>query len=88
MVYCFALAHLQMPWSNPTKVIKQSILGVVVHSLESILELSIGTAFRELLEEDLLLPASQASQRRPLPGNVGAVGRDGGSVQLRNWHLR
>lgn len=36
----------------------------------------------------VFLPASQASQRRPLPGNAGAVGRDGGSVQLRSWHLR
>lgn len=85
MVYHFTLAQLQVPGRNLAKVEKQSILGVVVHSPESILALSFGTDFRELLEKELLLPESQASQRRRLPGNAGAVGRDGGSAQ--SWHL-
>lgn len=81
------LAQRPVPWRNLAKVGKQSILGVVVYLLESVLALSLGTTFRELLEKELLLPASQASQRRPLPGNAGAVGRHGGSVLFRSWHL-
>ena len=67
-MHLFTLAQLPVPWRNLAKVGKQSILGVVVYSLESVLALSLGTALRELLEKELLLPASQASQRRRCRG--------------------
>lgn len=41
--------------------------------------------FPRLLEEELLLPASQTARRRRLPRNVGAVGGNGGRLRLRYW---
>lgn len=51
-MYQFALAQLQVPWSNFAKVGEQSIMGVVVHLQGLLLAPSFGTAFRELLEEE------------------------------------
>lgn len=83
--YPYALAQPEAPPANPAEVLQQSILGIVVYWREGVLAPSPRTVFRRLLEEEWLFPASQAAQRRRLPGNAGAVGRDGGRLLLRCW---